>query len=99
MGYSIPSLVRFGQLLDPMKGPIFKIRHSRNSQVYNPTEDFEPDRRETKNRPHANYVPNMRCTKKIPAGGNRLTGVSTGQGGVHLMRARGPHLRIIVRLK
>ena len=41
-------------------------------------------------------VPNLRCTK-AQRGGNRLTGVSTGQGGVvHLMRARGPHLRIIV---
>ena len=98
MGYSVPSLVRFGQLLDPMKGPIFKILHSRNSQVYNPTEDFEPDRRETKNRPHANYVPNMRCTKKSQRGeptNRRLNGA----GGVHLMRARGPHFRIIVRLK
>ena len=44
-------------------------------------------------------VPNLRCTK-AQRGGNRLTGVSTGQGGVvHLMRARGPHLRIIVLYK
>ena len=33
MGYSIPSLVRFGQLLDRRKRPIFKIRYSRNSQI------------------------------------------------------------------
>ena len=34
---------------------------------------------------------------KKPSGGvDRLTGVSTGQGGVHLMWAKRPHLRIIV---
>ena len=33
MGYSIPSLVRFGQVRDPMKRPILKIRYLRNSQI------------------------------------------------------------------
>ena len=33
MGNSIPSLVWFGQVFDPKKKPIFKIRYSRNSQI------------------------------------------------------------------
>ena len=55
MGYSIPGLDLFEQLLNPMKGPIFKIRYSQNSQIYNPTEDFMNQTEENpKNRPHAN---------------------------------------------
>ena len=33
MGYSIPSLVRFGQLFDPMKKTIFKFSYLRNWQI------------------------------------------------------------------
>ena len=50
-----------------------------------------------KTRPHRHYIPNMRFTRSPAGGGNRLTDVSTGQGGrVHLMWAKRPHLRIIV---
>ena len=55
MGYSIPGLILLEQLLDPMKGPIFKIRYSQNLQIYSPTKDFMNQTEENpKIRPHAN---------------------------------------------
>ena len=40
--YSIPSLVWFGQLLNPKKKPIFKIPFSRNSQKFRTKTQFFP---------------------------------------------------------